>query len=63
MPDTPKWNVIGTYRTAPLPFIPLSPTPKGSYISKQPRKSIVSYIPIVLQPVKEIKTDLTRWRS
>jgi hypothetical protein len=59
----PQWKVIGTYRTGPLPPLPLSPIPKGTYISKQPRKSIVSYLPIVLQPVKEIKTDLTRWRS
>ena len=58
-----QWKVIGTYRTDPLPSLPLPPIPKGIYISKQPRKSILSYLPIVLQPVKEIKTDLTRWRS
>lgn len=62
MPSILEWKVIGTYRLDPLPVRPIPPIPKPFYKAIHPRKSILLYLPIVSEPVKEHVTLPTRWR-
>lgn len=57
------WKTIGTYRLDPLPYKPVPPVPVPTFIPKNPRKSILSYLPVVTEAVKEHVYNTKRWRS
>ncbi len=60
---TCAWKTIGTYRVDPLPYKPVPPVPVPKYIPKLERRSILSYLPVVTEPVKEHVYNTKRWRS
>ena len=56
------WKPIGTYRLDPLPMKPIPPVPVPTFVPTSKRKSILSYLPIVTEPVKEHVFNRNRWR-
>lgn len=56
------WKPIGTYRLDPLPIKAIPPIPTVTFVPTKERKSILSYLPIVTEPVKEHVFNRNRWR-
>ena len=56
------WKTIGTYRLDPLPIKAIPPVPVVTFVANKERKSILSYLPIVTEPVKEHVFNSNRWR-